>query len=313
MDTPPKNSTAPLDDIMLAMDVVDTLRHRQDLVDRALDGDAREAQLIEKLRAIYRHQGIDVPDRILHDGVVALDESRFVYEPPRGGFGLLLARLYIGRGLWGKWFVGIAAAAALGLMAYNYAYIPFVQGQEETARLELAEGLPARMDELYQIVFDETKVQAAVTQAKELRDRGKAAAATADRVRAEQAVTQLENLTNVLRQDYTLKVVNREGVQSGFWTYPEINISTENYYIVVEALDTATDEPLVLYIANEESGETELVSIWGLRVPEQVYRAVAADKRDDGIVQRNIVGLKQYGFLDVDYVVPVLGGAVTRW
>ena len=32
---------APLNDAMLAMDVVDTLRHRQDLVERELLGDAR--------------------------------------------------------------------------------------------------------------------------------------------------------------------------------------------------------------------------------------------------------------------------------
>ena len=38
-----------------------------------------------------------------------------------------------------------------------------------------------------------------------------------------------------------------------------------------------------------------------------------ADKRDDGISQGNIVGVKQYGFLDIDYTVPVMGGAVTRW
>jgi len=53
--------------------------------------------------------------------------------------------------------------------------------------------------------------------------------------------------------------------------------------------------------------------MWGVRVPESVYRSVETDKRDDGIIQRNIVGIKQYGFLDVDYTVPVLGGAVTRW
>ena len=46
---------APLDDVMLAMDVVDTLRHNQDLVARELAGEAREKQLIEKLREIYRH------------------------------------------------------------------------------------------------------------------------------------------------------------------------------------------------------------------------------------------------------------------
>ena len=50
-----------------------------------------------------------------------------------------------------------------------------------------------------------------------------------------------------------------------------------------------------------------------MRVPESVFRSVEADKQDDGIIQRNIMGIKQFGFLDVDYAVPVLGGAVTKW
>ena len=50
-------AAAPLNEVMLAMDVVDTLRHRQDLVVRELDEATREKQLIEKLRDIYHQQG----------------------------------------------------------------------------------------------------------------------------------------------------------------------------------------------------------------------------------------------------------------
>ena len=68
-------------------------------------------------------------------------------------------------------------------------------------------------------------------------------------------------------------------------------------------------------LSDIEEWDTEkgLVTRWGIRVPEEVYRAVEADKLDDGIIQRNIVGRKEYGYLEVDYVVPILGGAVTRW
>jgi hypothetical protein len=83
---------APLNDVMLAMDVVDTLRHNQDLVARELNGEAREAQLIERLRALYHQQGIDVSDAILREGVAALGESRFIYEPPKPSLGTALAR-----------------------------------------------------------------------------------------------------------------------------------------------------------------------------------------------------------------------------
>ena len=75
-----------LDDIMIAMDVVDTLRHREDLVRRELGEEQREAELIARLRKIYQDQGIEVPDRVLADGVKALKESRFVYTPPPAGW-----------------------------------------------------------------------------------------------------------------------------------------------------------------------------------------------------------------------------------
>jgi hypothetical protein len=101
-------------------------------------------------------------------------------------------------------------------------------------------------------------------------------------------------------------------VQSGFWTFPEINTDATNYYLVVEAID-AEGKALSLPILNEENGETETVAMWGVRVPESVYERVAADKRDDGIIQGNEIGRKAEGFLDVEYNVPVQGGAVTRW
>jgi len=297
---------------MLAMDVVDTLRHRQDLVERELSGEAREKQLIDKLRQIYHEQGIEVTDAILREGVAALAESRFIYTPPRPGLGTTLARFYVGRKKWGPAALAIGLILLIGLGGYFLAYKPFQASQAEAARVELSEKLPAEMDALYQSIFNETKVQQAAVEADELRNRGRAAAAEGNRTAALGAIEDLTALRDTLRQEYNLRIVNRQGTQSGFWTFPEVNTEAANYYVVVEALDP-DGETLSLPILNEESGVTETVSIWGVRVPEQVYRSVEADKRDDGIIQRNIVGIKQYGFLEVDYTVPVLGGAVTRW
>lgn len=303
---------APLDEVMLAMDVVDTLRHRQDLVERELAGDAREKQLIDKLREIYHQQGIEVTDAVLMEGVKALEESRFVYTPPKPSLGVSLARLYVGRKKWGPAALAIALILVVGLGGYFFAYRPYQQAQVEGARVELSEKLPAEMDGLYQTIFEETKVQQAVTEAEQLRTRGKTAAAEGNRSGAEQAIAALTGLRDQLRQEYQLKIVNREGQKTGFWTFPEINTAATNYYVVVEAIGT-DGKPLTLPIVNEENGQTEKVAIWGVRVPESTYRAVENDKKDDGILQRNILGLKEYGFLDVDYVMPVLGGAVTRW
>jgi hypothetical protein len=303
---------APLDEVMLAMDVVDTLRHRQDLATRELGTDAKERQLIDKLREIYHDQGIEVPDHILKEGVAALQESRFAYDPPAPGLGTTLARLYVGRKRWGK-PVGAALVAMVVLgVGYFGVWQPYQNGVAEAARVELAEGLPAQMDALYQTIFEETKVQQAVVQAEALRTRGKTLAAEGNRAGAEEAVADLTALRDQLRQEYTLRVVNRSDEKSGFWTFPEVNTAATNYYIVVEALD-ADGNALSLPILNEETGTTEVVSIWGVRVPEAVYEGVSADKLDDGIIQANEVGRKSDGFLDVEYNMPVLGGAVTQW
>ena len=303
---------APLDEVMLAMDVVDTLRHRQDLVERELAGDAREKQLIEKLREIYHQQGIEVTDAVLMEGVKALDESRFVYTPPKPSLGVSLAKLYVGRRKWGPAALAIALVLVVGLGGYFFAYRPYQEAQVEGARVELSEKLPAQMDALYQTIFEETKVQQAATEAEQLRARGKTAASEGNRDGAEQAIASLTGLRDQLRQEYQLRIVNREGQKTGFWTFPEINTAATNYYVVVEAIG-AEGKPLTLPITNEENGQTENVAIWGVRVPESTYRSVENDKKDDGIVERSTLAVKEFGYLEPSYVMPVLGGAVTRW
>ena len=50
---------------------------------------------------------------------------------------------------------------------------------------------------------------------------------------------------------------------------------------------------------------------------EAAFASVQADKRDDGIIQGNVVGLKRYGYLDVNYAVPTIPesapGMITEW
>jgi len=305
-------SAAPLDEIMLAMDVVDTLRHQQGLATRELDTDAKQAQLLEKLRDIYHQQGIEVPDHILKEGVTALQESRFTYDPPAPSFGVTLARLYVSRGRWGKPVLVVGGALLALIIGYFGVWQPYQAGQVEQARVELAEGLPAQMDSLYETIFEETKVQQAVMEAEAIRTRGQTLAAEGNRPAAERAVAELAALRDTIRQEYSLRVVNRPDVQSGFWTIPEVNTDATNYYLVVEAVNDE-GQTLSLPILNEENDTTETVSIWGIRVPEAVYDAVSADKRDDGIIQNNEVGRKTYGFVEVNYNVPVSGGAVTQW
>ena len=313
MDTPSGSKVLPLDDVMLAMDVVDTLRHREDLATRELSAADRESYLLSRLRDIYRQQGIEVSDTILKEGVAALKESRFVYTPPKPGLGVTLANFYVSRKAWGPWVTGIVLVLALGFGGYAFGYLPYQAAQEEAARTELSETLPARMDALVETITAEAKTSDAVSEASDISERGKSASAAGDRAGAVAAVGALESLLGQLRLDYAIHVVNRDGERSGFWTFPDINAEATNYYLVVEAEDSTTGQTLTLSIENEETGSSESVDKWGLRVPEETYRAVEADKLDDGIIQNDVIGEKQFGYLDPAYSVAVLGGTVTRW
>jgi hypothetical protein len=82
--------------------------------------------------------------------------------------------------------------------------------------------------------------------------------------------------------------------------------------LIVEAI-TPKGERLVLPVRNEETGHTEMVAKFGVRVPEAVYEAVRRDKSDDGIVQKNRFGIKRRGTLAVDYLMPFEGGFITKW
>lgn len=302
-------AAAPLDDQMLVTDVVDTLRRGVDL---PFDPRSAAAQpgLIGQLHEVYRRQGIDISDNVLRDGIAAMAENRFVYAPPRGPFARL-ARLYVARRNWGRPALVAIVLLVLALAGYLVGYRPYAAAQAERAQLELQQQIPGELDALYQEVFDDTKVQTAADDAGELRDRGKAAAARDDRTAADAALTELTDLRDTLEAAYTVRVVDDDS-KPGFWTFPTNNAEATNYYIVVEAVDDS-GKILTLPITSDDTGTTTRVSRWGLRVPESVYDAVLADKQDDGIIQHGIVGIKQDGFIDVDYAVPVLGGTLTQW
>ncbi|MBU2531583.1 MAG: hypothetical protein KKB37_02495, partial [Alphaproteobacteria bacterium] len=147
-DAPAQPGRTPLDDVMIAMDVVDTLRHDRLLVERELNEGERRARLIERLREIYRSQGIDVPDSILAEGVRALEEDRFVYKPPPDGLMTRLAKIYVTRGAWGQYVVGALAAIAVLWIGWWAIYEWPRQARIAAERTEIAETIPRRLEAL---------------------------------------------------------------------------------------------------------------------------------------------------------------------
>ena len=124
-----------LSEVMLAMDVVDTLRHQQSLVERELQAEDREAELIEKLRKIYADQGLEVTDDVISQGVKAMREERFTYQPPPGGLQTMLARVYVNRGRWTKRAALVLLVLAAVWAGYRYLYVmPAERGRSRLAQ-----------------------------------------------------------------------------------------------------------------------------------------------------------------------------------
>jgi len=89
-------------EVLLTMDVVDTLRYNRSIVERELGTDDMDRAMVEKVRKIYADQGLTVSDEIIAEAVAALREERFAYKPPKQGFKTLLAQFYVRRGFWTK-------------------------------------------------------------------------------------------------------------------------------------------------------------------------------------------------------------------
>jgi hypothetical protein len=301
-----------LDDIMIAMDVVDTLRHREDLVRRELSEEDREAELIARLRKIYKDQGIDVPDSVLADGVKALKESRFVYTPQPRGWKRTLLTLWARREFFGKRAAALVALVAASLTGYHVLVTRPAQLADDRARVEITQTLPKALRQAHADVLAVSGDEAAKQKANALLADGERLVRSGDRAGVMKVSEELAALRDELTREYTLTIVSRPGESTGVWRRPPGNSTARNYYIIVEAIGP-DGRKLSLPIRNEESGATETVSKFGVRVPQNVFEAVAQDKRDDGIVQRNRLGIKRRGVLAIDYQMPFEGGFITKW
>ncbi|WP_026783011.1 DUF6384 family protein [Pleomorphomonas koreensis] len=300
-----------LDELMLAMDVVDTLRHQEGVVEKVLGEDSRDATLKERLRALYEGQGLKVSDRILDDGIKALKESRFTYDPAPPSFNRTMALLWVERAMVGK--VAAAAVLAIALLG-GVAWWRTASAERavETARIEMTETLPASVDAAEKALAAEALTSDAQAEATARVAAARAAIAAGDAGAARTAVAALADLRARLAETYELRIVSRPGERTGVFRVPDVNTQARNYYLIVEAV-TPSGDVLKRPVKSEEDGAVKTVDKWGVRVPKATYDKVAADKSDDGIVEDNVLGEKPRGSLEPVYEMNVLPGAITSW
>lgn len=176
--------------------------------------------------------------------------------------------------------------------------------------------LPEQLEKAYAGVKAVAKEKLAVDKADALYAEGKTFVSSVDVARLKLSVSSLQELAVILNSEFTLTVVNRDGVKSGIDRYytDEKGKRSSGYYLIVEALD-ARGNAVAMPIKNEENGKTVVAKMWGERVPQEVYTRVGSDKMDDGIIQDSVVGKKQRGYLTAEMVMKGVErkGQITEW
>ena len=285
------------------MDVVDTLRHRQDLVARELDGEAREKQLIDKLREIYHQQGIEVPDAHpqgrrrgarreplrLYAAQARLRQTRW-----RGSMSA--------RKRWGcRRRVALCADARHRARRLFPRLRPYQAAQAEAGADRAGrERCRRRWMRSTRRSSRRPRCSRPSTRPTDRRTAARPLPPKAIATAAEQAIADLDRPCatrcgrNISSASSTARACN-PGSGPSPRSIPRPPTTTRGRG------PRPDGEALSLPILNEENRPDRDGRLWGVRVPEVGLRSVEADKRDDGIIQRNIVGVKQYGFLEIDY------------
>ncbi len=297
-------SDAPLEDLMVAMDVVDTVRHRELIVDRELDAVNRRQRLIERLRQIYTAQGIEVTDAALEAGVDALEQERFAYESTPDSLSAKLARLYVRRDRWLKPVTILLSIALIVWLGWFFT----VALPERRLLAQLPTRIDTTVAQIQQIAGDTD----AVTLTADLANKARRAVSAGDSAEARRYADELDLVLTDLQSEYRVRIVSRPNEVSGVWRVPNLNPDARNYYLIVEAV-TASGSVVPVKVQNEEDGRILRVRSWGLRVSEEIFEGVAADKRDDGIIQGDIIGSKASGQLRPQYRIETTGATITEW
>jgi len=301
-----------LDELMLAMDVVDTLRHRDVLVERELNEDEREKALIERLRGLYKSQGIEVSDSVLRQGVRAMSENRYAFNPAPPGLARNLAWLWVKRGVVTRWLLGILVALGIGGGAYQFGVVAPAEQAAQQARTQLTETLPKALDAALKSVLVEAQTDAARQRATALAAAGKASLERGYVEETRGAIASLDQLAAQLRLEFTLRIRGRPEDQTGFVRENNAAPGGRGYYVVVDAIDL-NEQPVMLRVRNEETGNTDVVSRFAVRVPLETFQAIRTDKQRNGILQRTRLAEKRRGFLEPDYLMAAEPGRITQW
>lgn len=267
-----------LHDMLRIMDEARSLRTERELVDRELNHEAVVAALRERLLESTKHSGESATPEEVDAAIRIYFENLHEFEEPKGSFSVLLAHLYVRRGL----VLGLLVVAMLGaglLWATVFrSRAPLLARQIEQVDARIA--AIARVDIPRNVQLD------ALTRQED--DEG-----------LRKLLTERSSLLTKLESAYEIRIPSGSNEQSGVDRYftDETGTRVSGFYLIVNA-QTADGRPVRVPIRDIETGKTAQVDRWAERVPEAVYNRIRDDKSADAILDENLFAVKRQGELD---------------
>lgn len=128
---------------------------------------------------------------------------------------------------------------------------------------------------------------------------GEAAIKALDGKSAQDAVDRLNDLARYAEIPLTVTIVDRTGVKSGVERrYKESG--GKSWFLVAEALDPS-GRAVEIPVTSAESGVTRQARVFGVRVSQEEYEKVKADKKSDGHIDERQLGAKPAKSLTIRY------------
>lgn len=127
-----------------------------------------------------------------------------------------------------------------------------------------------------------------------------------DEVGFRRTAARFKSFFGYILNDYTIQIVDRPGIQTGFARQNDQS-GTKTWYLVVEAISpSGTAYPLE--IKDGLVGKTKATSIWAIHVPIGTFEAIRDEKKKNGVIKNRIAGIKPAGTLEVVWKINAFDG-----
>lgn len=289
-------------EMLRIMDVATALRQDRELVDEQLNLDARKSRLRDRMIAAANVTGEEVTPAEVDSAIGRYYGGLHSFHEPKLGFSVTLAHLWVRRHEILKW--GGAALGSIVLIWWLFlsASGPLTLTGRTHRKVErLAADLSRRHEAIRAVAQDPAVVQQLSRLAAETHTYRK----QDDLTQLEATRSTLADLEAKLREEYTVTVVAGADRKSGIDRYftDREGKRIAGYFLIVEA--KRPDGSLIRrHVRDSETRRSKDVTIWGERVPKEVYDRIAADKRKNGSVTETTFAVKRRGFAEEEIKMP---------